>query len=324
MEDTEDKALEWRDSDDVLSAVVDIVGLRGLLLSTVSLGSPWRVRNPTPASPVLHVVNSGQAYISTPATPTPIELNAGDVVMLPKGGTYEIVDQYPSTAETLSEVPLQSGGTRCSVRLGGTGHTTELTCCMYRFESPAAAPLLNLLPPVIAVCRPEQSADIRFFLSALVGESTANRPGTEGTVSRLAELVLLRMLRAHFETQDSVTPGLLAATADPHIGAALGLIHASLSEPWTVATLASKVGMSRAAFSQLFSEKAGVAPIRYIQMCRIQRATRLLVESPHSLSEIGRRIGYSDATAFSRAFRREVGVSPREYRARRGQTETTP
>jgi AraC-like DNA-binding protein len=312
--DQHDIDLDWDESQDVLSALVRIVGLRGLVLSTMALGAPWRVRNAVPADPVLHVVTAGLAFFRSHADETPVQLTPGDAVMLPGGGAYELVDEYPSRAEELIDVPQQADGMRCSLRLGGSGARTELTCCKYRFRDATAAPLLNLLPPRIVVRSGTGSSGVRSFLRELVAESKANRPGTEGVMSRLAELVFLLVLRSHFDAHGSVDRGLLAAVADPRVGRALKQIHGSLGTAWTVAKLAGSVGMSRAAFSQLFTAKTGVSPMAYTQRCRLQEAARLLRETNLNLSEIGQCVGYSDATAFSRAFRRDVGSSPTDYR----------
>lgn len=309
----EDRLFDWQDSHDVLSALVRQVGLRGVVLSTMDLGAPWRITNAEAADPVLHVIGRGKAHVRTPHEPKAVVLEEGDVVMLPRGGTYEITSSGRAQGAPPIEVPDQRGGPRCSVRVGGTGSRTEITCCAFRFQEVSAAPLLGLLPSLVVVRAAEATGGIRAFVHSLVQESRSSRLGTEGMVSRLAELAFLGVLRQHFETAGTDS-GLLAAVTHPQIGRALGLVHAALDAPWTVATLASKVGMSRAAFAQLFAEKTCESPIRYIQLCRIEEAKRMLAQTPLNLSEIGQRVGYTDPAGFSRAFRREVGVSPRQYR----------
>lgn len=316
-----DAGLDWGRSVDVLSALVRNVGLHGVVLSTMALGSPWRLRNAHSGTPFLHVINDGRAYLRTPSVTDPIELDTGDVVLLPTGEPYEIVDAYPCTAPDV-EVPRQRDGSRCSVRVGGRGPQTEITCCTYRFDTAAAAPFLNFLPPLIIVRADDGAGPLRVFVNEIVRESKHNRPGTEGMISRLAELAFLGMLRAHLEAPSSTASRLLSAIADPQISQALGLVHASLASPWTVANLASGVGMSRAAFSRLFTDKTGIAPIRYVQLCRLQEAKRLLQETMLNSSEIGQSVGYSDGAGFSRAFRRDVGVSPLGYRNRYRKTSS--
>ncbi|MCH9680532.1 MAG: AraC family transcriptional regulator [Deltaproteobacteria bacterium] len=314
----DDPQLDWQESRDVLSALVRLVGLHGVVLATMELGSPWRVTNAEALDPVLHVVTRGSAWIRGDDAASPVALEAGDLVMLPRGGRYELRDSRRGRRAPTVDVPTQQAGLRCSIREGGDGPRTHLTCCAFRFESVSAAPLLNLLPSMVVVRADEVTRGIRAFVGELVRESKGSRVGTEGMVSRLAELVFLGVLRIHFETTGSTDSGLLAAVAHPQIGRALGLVHAALDAPWTVATLASKVGMSRAAFAQLFADKTHESPIRYVQRCRIEEAKRMLTQTPMNLAEIGQRVGYTDPAGFSRAFRREVGISPRDYRRAAG------
>jgi AraC family transcriptional regulator len=54
-------------------------------------------------------------------------------------------------------------------------------------------------------------------------------------------------------------------------------------------------------------------PLRYHMIQRIERAKILLAEGKHSVTEIGLTLGYSDAGAFTAAFRRMMGVTPSAY-----------
>ncbi len=312
-ENQDDDVVDWMVGSDILSSLVNAIGLRGVVLSTMSLGAPWRIVHSQPPEPVLHLVTSGTAFFTTPTT-KPITLMAGDVVMLPNGGEYEIVDAYPSCASQNISVPKQQGQVRCSVRVGGLGVRTELTCCAYIFRSPSVVPLLSLLPKLVVVRATERESGIGVLINELVAESKEGRPGTEGIISRLAEVIFIRMLRTQLESGSCLEPGVLAAIADKRVGEALKRIHASLATNWTVEKLARSVSMSRASFSKLFTEKTGVSSMQYIQSCRMQEAARQLRDTSFNLSEIAQRVGYLDATAFSRSFRRQMGVSPSQYR----------
>lgn len=308
-----DSHVSWQDSHDVLGALIRLVGLRGVVLAVMDLGAPWRVTNAAAASPVLHTVAQGSAKLAVEAAP-PATLHAGDAALLPRGGTYELTDRRGGARAAPVPVPEPTpGGPRCSLRAGGKGQRTRVTCCAFAFETVSAAPLLNLLPPVVIV-RSEASAGVGTYLGELVREARATTPGSDAIVARLAELCFIGMLREHLASQGADDPGLLAAVTHPQVGRALGLIHAHLEAPWTVASLAGEVGMSRAAFAQAFGLTTGVAPIRYIQLCRIAEAKRMLAHTRMNLADVGQQVGYTDAAGFARAFRRVVGLSPREYR----------
>lgn len=311
----EDLSADWAKRGDALSQFVHAAGLQGVALSSLELGAPWRVGPGTRAQPVLHFVRDGQAYLGLSDDASPTVLNAGDAALLPRGGRYVLGDAHPSAVADVVVLEGYGDGPICSHRIGGNGPATRITCCEYRFlQASRPAPLLGFLPQLIVVRRGEGSGEIRSTLDELICELKAKRMGSDGIVARLAELAYLRMLRLHLDQDAPVEPGLITALTDPQVGRALQQIHAELQRPWTVASLASSVGMSRAAFAELFAKKVGESPMRYLQQCRIHEAARLITATDLSFGEIGRRVGYTDSTAFSRAFRRETGRSAREFR----------
>lgn len=317
----DDAPIDWAHSHDVLSALVSVVGMKGVVLSVLSLGAPWTITHPPSLDPVMHAVGSGLAYLRTPGSDAPVVLMPGDVALLPRGGRYRISDKPEVSLQQRVDVPNLHGRARCSIRAGGVGPRTEVTCCAFRFRDTTAAPLLGLLPEMVVLRGTTQTAAVQNYLTVLFDEARSNRAGTEGIVSRLAELLYLSALREQVEAADAHGRGVLAALAHPQLARALGLVHGALEQPWTVANVAAKVGMSRAAFAQLFAETTGCAPMRYIQRCRLEEAKRLLAHSQLGLAEIGRRVGYRDPAGFSRAFRRAVGTTPRAFR--RGVTEVS-
>jgi AraC-like DNA-binding protein len=96
----------------------------------------------------------------------------------------------------------------------------------------------------------------------------------------------------------------------------LNAIHAQPAEPWTVATLAARSGLSRAAFARRFNELVGRPPLAYLSWWRMTLAGRELQTRDAPLSAIARRVGYASEFAFGKAFKRDYGVSPGSYRRR--------
>ena len=104
------------------------------------------------------------------------------------------------------------------------------------------------------------------------------------------------------------------AITDPQIGQAFALIHNAPQEPWTVASLALRAGMSRAGFAARFRELVGEPPLQYLTRWRMHKAAGMLRAGPESLGEIAGRIGYEAEAAFSKAFKRWAGHAPGAYR----------
>ena len=140
-------------------------------------------------------------------------------------------------------------------------------------------------------------------------------PGSEVVANRLAEVLFIQTLRAHIASgSESCKRGWLRAIFDRQIGAALRCVHENVKSPWTVQSLAAAAGMSRSAFASRFKELLGQTPLDYVTDWRMQKATQLLNQQDKKLAEIAQSVGYESEDAFSKAFKRVVGVAPAEYR----------
>jgi AraC-like DNA-binding protein len=132
--------------------------------------------------------------------------------------------------------------------------------------------------------------------------------------TRLAEVLLIQVLRAHIASgQGWRNNGWLRAIFDPQIGTALSAVHNSVSAPWTVESLATAASMSRSAFAARFKEILGQTPMVYVTEWRMQKAMQLLQQHDKKLIDLARLVGYESDAAFSKAFKRVVGVNPGEY-----------
>jgi AraC-like DNA-binding protein len=75
--------------------------------------------------------------------------------------------------------------------------------------------------------------------------------------------------------------------------------------------------VSRSLLDARFREVLGRSPIRYLTEWRMHRAAELLATSDLSVFAVARRVGYDSEEAFSRAFKRDRGLSPSHWRAAR-------
>ncbi len=150
---------------------------------------------------------------------------------------------------------------------------------------------------------------------------SVSEPGSEWTVRRLADLLLIQALRSHIADAESEPAGWLHALADSHIGAALNSMHRRIEYPWTVASLASEAGMSRSAFAQRFKELMNESPLEYLTRWRMYRGSDLLRDSDRKLADVAQAVGYDSDGAFHKAFKRVLGIAPGEYRRSVGTTQ---
>jgi AraC-like DNA-binding protein len=148
----------------------------------------------------------------------------------------------------------------------------------------------------------------------LAAEGRSTGPGRRLALSRLVDLLLVQAIRHWVGTEPDVPQGWLLGLRDPRIALALSRMHEAPEQAWTVPRLGREVGMSRSSFADRFGDLIGEPPSRYLTRWRIHLAARLMRSPGSSLSALASRVGYSSEAAFSRAFRRVLGVSPGAYR----------
>ena len=114
--------------------------------------------------------------------------------------------------------------------------------------------LLDALP-ALAVVRAGPATQP--LVDLLAGEMVRDEPGQEAVLDRLLDLLLVTTVRTWFAGPEADTPAWYRANDDPVVGHALRLLHQEPAAPWTVATLAHEVGVSRATLARRFADEVG-------------------------------------------------------------------
>jgi AraC-like DNA-binding protein len=260
------------------------------------------------------MVSRGNCWLSVEGIPDPIPLAGGDCFLLAPGSSYTLRDNPRTRPRSFCEVAPKNGSQVISY--GGGGVPTTIISGWFRFSATSVEPLMRLLPPLILVKADQaQSLALHTTLNMLASEMAGLAPGSELVVNRLADLLFIHSIRAHIGSQsENCKSGLLRAIFDPQIGAALKSMHEKVEHPWTVGSLAAACGMSRSAFAVRFKDLIGETPLEYLTSWRMQKATALLQKGDKKLLEVAKSVGYDSDAAFSKAFKRIVGVAPRHYR----------
>ena len=303
---------------DILGDVFNTLGLKGTLYFRTDFADRWGVTVPYHAGAArFHLVVQGRCYISVNGG-APVELNAGDLILIPAGASHTLSDHPETSVPPLEEVLEASGYAGQGVLIVGEGDplaTTQLVCGHLSFRHHADHPVLKALPDYLMMansCRakhPLLDAMLR-LISQRIFEETL---GSEASVTRLSEIVFIEMLKEGISEAPQLL-SLLDGFRDPKIGRSLQLIHQKPDAPWTVETLASEVAMSRSRFAHRFNELIGTGPMAYLADWRLQKAIALLEESRLSVQQIAAETGYQSASSFTRAFSSRFGLAPREYR----------
>jgi AraC-like DNA-binding protein len=216
------------------------------------------------------------------------------------------------------------------LRHGSGGAATNMVCGAVRFEHPAAQHLVELLPSLINIqaWSGPQMDWVQSTLRLMAAEARQLQPGGETVITRLADILVIQAIRSWIAQDAAAQTGWLGALQDKQLGRALLLVHRDPAHPWTVALLAAEVAMSRSGFAVRFKEMVGESPMHYVTRWRMHVALTWLKEDNAPLSELARRLGYQSEAAFSRAFKRFIGVSPgairRQGDAANGAMSLTP
>ncbi len=140
----------------------------------------------------------------------------------------------------------------------------------------------------------------------------------------LSELMFVEVVRQHLAMLPAEQTGWLVGLRDPLVGRALALLHERPARPWTLPRLAKEVGSSRSTLAERFTQFVGLSPMRYLGHWRMQLAARLLADGTGKLSAVASDVGYDSEAAFSRAFKKIVGMAPTNWRQRRASHRARP
>ena len=292
------------------------VRMSGIFYCPTALTEPWGLELP-PMEHCLwfHFVTSGSCTIDV--GDERITARTGDLVLVPHGTGHRGWGAEPAPTPSVFDLPHDDlHDTYAVLRHGGGGARTDLVCGGVRLDHPSARHLLEALPAIVHVERSltPRSDWIHATLDLMADEVRNVRAGSDAVVSRLCDILVIQALRAWIERDGAARQGWLGALRDDRIGAAIALIHRSPAEPWTVASLAAGVSMSRSAFAARFAELVGEPAMSYVTRWRMHLALDLLESSDSTVSSVGRAVGYESEAAFSRAFKRVIGTSPRAAR----------
>lgn len=301
-------------SADPLPRVLHFVRVEGTFYCHTELGAPWGLfMPPMPGCMWFHCVNEGRALLEV--DDARIELGRGSFVLVPHGRGHRLRSDRrvatPNVIELRHEVQTDR---YAQLRHGGDGERAQLLCGVVKLDAALGRELERCLPSVMHV--QAHGEWMTTTLAMMAAESQALRPGGETVVTRLADVLVVQAIRAWIDKAPAARTGWLAALRDPRLGKALAALWRDPAAGWTVSRLARAATMSRSAFAARFLELVGDPPMQHLTRVRMLVARDALSNDRASLAQVAERAGYRSEAAFSRAFKRVIGVSP--GRVRRG------
>ncbi len=305
---------------DALSDFLASIRVEGSIFSRAEMSAPWGVLTRGATDAIFHVVLSGAGWISVDDAP-PVAFRSGDLLVVPQGSKHVLSDAPGTPGRWIMDLPTHVGedGMPC-VTVSGGGPSTSILCGTFRLDDRGRESLLPLLPPLLHLSVAPGGGRTAAWLDAtlrlIADEIAGARPGVELMVARLADVLFVQILRRWIEGGAGGAAGWLGALGDPGLARALGAVHRSPAHPWTSTSLAATAGMSRTVFFERFQRAVGESPAGYLLRWRMHVA-RGALGADLGMAEIAERVGYSSEAAFSRAFKRHVGVAPSAWRRAR-------
>ncbi|WP_204126709.1 AraC family transcriptional regulator [Pseudomonas ogarae] len=300
---------------DPLSDLLSLFRPHSYSSAGLDAGGEWAIQFSTFDANKFNAVISGRCWLVMDGIPEPIRLETGDCFLIPAGGrrfrlasdlalpTVDANNLFPATRA--DGIVTYNGGGDCF--LAGSRFTLAAEHAQF---------LMGQLPPIVHIRNSSAQADLRWSLERMRYELRENQPGGSLLVKHLAHIMLIQALRAHLAQGATEHVGWFYALADRTIGTAIEAMHSQPSHRWTLQALAKRAGLSRSSFALRFKAKVGTSPMEYLGRWRMLLAADKLLNANDSISSIALSLGYESDSAFSTAFKRIMGCSPRRYAAR--------
>ncbi|MCR3726546.1 MULTISPECIES: AraC family transcriptional regulator [Streptomyces phaeochromogenes group] len=308
---------------DALAGLLEGPRARGAFMIRACFEPPWSLRIEDRAPLTVMLMVRGHAWIM-PEEGERVRLRAGDLAIARGPDPYTCADD-PSTVPQAVILPNQvctypdgrslKGRMDLGVRTWGARIDGSMVMLIgtYPMHGEVSGRLLDALPALLTLPSDVWECPLT---PLIMEEIVRDEPGQEVVLDRLLDLLVIAALRAWFSRPEAEAPAWYQALADPVVGRVLRLLQDDPAHPWTVASLAAKAGVSRAALARRFSELVGEPPMTYLTGWRLALAADRLRGTEDTLEAIARHVGYGSAFALSSAFKRVYGVSPQEHRTR--------
>lgn len=294
---------------DILTDILNTAGLNKRILHQHSLSQAWALTFPCPKSIGFHVVTQGTAYLWQEDKNEPIVLNKGDIAFMARGMTHHI-----STHPNKNLIDKNIYKPILPISNNTNEPILTLVSGAYQLWNDPIHPLFNDFPlwKIIHSESINYSDSLQSCLHLLSSELKETALGSENIINSLLDVMFNLIIRKILENQTDKNWN--HAFKDPFIAKSLQLMHESPDKDWTVELLAQSVGLSRSGFALKFKQALDDTPLNYLTTLRIFKSTHLLSSTDYNLEKVANMIGYKDAFSFSKAFKKLIGLSPKNFR----------
>ena len=252
----------------------------------------------------------------------PIRLEAGDILIFPQGDAHIPPSEPGLSTEPMMELYQQPEGTQLPVPIRRATATARKRGSYAAFSvfRGGVAPSSDGCAAAPATARAHARRDdwLDGFFPQVVAECENRRPGGESILARMSELMFVEVVRQYVESLPQAERGWLAGLRDRALWAARSISCMAARRIAGREAMAEEIGLSRSSLAERFSEFVGCPPMRYHQLAHAA-GVGLLSSGNTNIAEIAERVGYESEAAFSRAFKRSLGLAPATWRKAQAQ-----
>lgn len=298
---------------DILTDILNSAGLSTRLLTKHPFYENWAMKFPCNKSMGFHLVTQGTGYIRLDKTKESLILSKGDIVMIKRGLDHEIATSPSAKVKNTSPAVLLDSKTKAAQK---EKPVLTLVSGLYQFRTDPIHPLFAEIPNFFILRSDEITPHSPLFIAQqlLTSEMENSEMGSDAITKSLVDILFHYIFRTWLINKPEKKACWSKALKDEHLQKALSAMHAKPQYSWDLEELASVAGISRAAFALKFKKMTGDTPAHYLTRIRIQHSMELLRSSNDNLDRIAELVGYSDSFIFSKAFKRTLGISPKDYR----------
>jgi AraC-like DNA-binding protein len=274
---------------------------------------------------VYHFVVEGAARARLENGPE-IELSPGDIVVFPHGDPHDLsAGAGTNTVESAVLLQRIATGDLSPMQAGGGGAITRFVCGYLTLDPLLCGPILESLPGIVKVnVRTDRAGQwLEQSILHLLEEAAADRAGSDAILARLSEALFVDTVRRYIAELPDQETGWLAGARDPIVGKSLALLHRRPGHAWTIAELATTVGVSRSVLMARFTRYLSDSPMAYLTAWRLRLAAQALLSSSKGVADVAAAVGYESEAAFNRAFKRAFGMPPAKYRRQTRKPESS-
>ena len=260
---------------------------------------------------IAHLVIAGESYIKIEGEPEARRLKAGDLIFFPRSAEHVLSSE--AACNNCGDAPHINNSGAFTVASSNSSGEKGLDLFCARFEYDEHADIMHDLPETVLISMNHPS--LQCLVSMLQYESAHTLSGSRAIVNALSSVLLVLIVRAYLE-QGGEAPlgGILNGLRDKRLRQLIQTVVSRPEDEWNIEKMTALANLSRAQLMRLFKQQTGISPHAFVNLIRLRQAAVLLRQTADSVLSIALNVGFQSETHFGKAFKKQYGISPGQYR----------